>query len=407
MTMPNPVLLILTVGTGTAGRDSFIAEGLRKTVELIEPRRYWLVPSDSPMSIDVADFVREHFPSNFAAWSDAEPYHRIANHDLLTDCRATVRWVIDRAKAELSKGERLIVNPTSGTKQMSAGATIAALDEGVGELVFTVGDRADGVVKTGTERLETFDASGYFAERNFSAAAELFRIGAFEPAARLLASGNRFPAEAALCRCLHDWERLDYKAALERVKGAAHPLLDPIIPALRQLVDEASKPWPSVHVVADLLRSARHLAAIRDFEGAVTRACKALEMGLRLDFKLRTQLHEPYPAARFLALPELKEPLRSRIASKQRGPSLFIGQRDLAEVLAALGSPLGIRYIGDEGEGVRRAVEIRNILTHQLRAVNLEEARQAIADISQKLVALNLPAPVVFPRELSIPIAPQ
>lgn len=399
--MPNPVLLILTVGTGTAGRDSFIAEGLRKTVELIEPRRYWLVPSDSPMSIDVADFVREHFPGNFAAWSNAESYHRIANHDLLTDCRATVRRVIERARAELGKGERLIVNPTSGTKQMSAGATIAALDEGVGELVFTVGERADGVVKTGTERLETFDASGYFAERNFSSASELFRIGAFEPAARLLASGNRFHAEAGVCRCLHEWERLDYKAALERANETPHPCLYPLFPTLRILAEESSKPQPSAHVVADLLRSARHLVSIRDFEGGVTRACKALEMGLRLDFKLRTQLHEPYPAARFLALPELKEPLRSRIAAKQRGSGLFIGQRDLAEVLAALDSPLGIRYIGDEGEGVRRAVEIRNILTHQLRSVAMEEATQAISDISELLGPLMLPTPSRFPKTLT------
>lgn len=407
MTMPNPVLLILTVGTGTAGRDSFIAEGLRKTVELIDPRRYWLVPSDSPLSIDVADFIREHFPNNFAPWSDTEPYHRIGEPDLLLDCRSTVRRVIERARAELAKGERLIVNPTSGTKQMSAGATIAALDEGVGELVFTVGERADGVVKTGTERLETFDASGYFAEKNFAAACDLFRIGAFEPAASLLASGNRFPADASLCRCLHEWERLDYQAALERAKNTPHPLLEPLLPTLRRLVDESSKPWPSAHVVADLLRSARHLVVIRDFESAVSRACKGLEMGLRLDFNRRTKLHEPYPADRFLALPELKEPLRSRVAAKQHGRALFIGQRDLAEVLAVLGSQLGAGYIGNAGEGVRRAVEIRNILTHQLRSVTLDEAQQAISNISVLLQPLNLPAPVAFPRELSIPTSLQ
>ncbi len=57
--MPN--LLILTVGTGTAGRYSSIAEGLRRTIELISPRAFWLVPSTHSDSIAVADLVREGF----------------------------------------------------------------------------------------------------------------------------------------------------------------------------------------------------------------------------------------------------------------------------------------------------------------------------------------------------------
>lgn len=391
------ILLILTVGTGTAGRDSFIAEGLRRTVELIHPRRYWLVPSEAPASVDVADFVREHFPESFAPWSDSQPYAGIREPDIFENCRSTVRAVIDRARSELDRGERLIVNPTSGTKQMSAGATIAALDEGVGELIFTVGERVDGVVKTGTERLESFNAAGYFSEKNFQQASDLFSIGAFEPAARLLASGNAFPAEAALCRCLHEWERLNYTGALERAKSEGHPLLQPLLSILRRLAEEATKPWPGPSIVSDLLRSARHLESIRDFEGAITRSCKALEMGLRLDFHGRTNLYEPYPASRLLALSHLPEHLRSRISTKQRGQSVFIGLRDLVDILASLDSPLAGTYLSTDN-GVRRAVEIRNTLTHQIRATTAFEVRDAIRNIEVLLAPLNLPAASALPN---------
>src|ERR1035437_3713379 len=40
-------LLILTVGTGTAGKHSDVASGLARTLDLCTPRLFWLVPPAS------------------------------------------------------------------------------------------------------------------------------------------------------------------------------------------------------------------------------------------------------------------------------------------------------------------------------------------------------------------------
>jgi hypothetical protein len=63
-------LLILTVGTGTAGRHSDVAQGLTNTIDRLRPRRFWLVPSTDPKSVPVADnLLRSHFEAADACWN--------------------------------------------------------------------------------------------------------------------------------------------------------------------------------------------------------------------------------------------------------------------------------------------------------------------------------------------------
>jgi CRISPR-associated protein (Cas_Cas02710) len=213
----NVILLILTVGTGTAGRHSDVAAGLARTIDLVAPRRFWLVPSQSEKSLPVADIIRESVqkPGAFSPWSETERYHAIADPDDIHQCRQVLREVIAVAMRQLQNGERLIVNPTSGTKQMSAGATLAALDEEIGELMFTVGERVDGVVKTGTEQPKSFLTEAFFLERDLRIAQSLFDHGAFYAAARIL---RRYGSSEALraretALCLHEWQRMNYAKA--------------------------------------------------------------------------------------------------------------------------------------------------------------------------------------------------
>ena len=178
-------LLILTVGTGTAGKTSNLAQGLVNTLKKSAPRLYWLVPSISPDSIETANLIRENYPNGFTKASHSD-FFTIKNPDDIFECRNTMRSVIKEARQYLKEGEKLILNPTSGTKQMSAGATLAAIDEEIGEIVFTIGERADGVVKTGTERLIPFSSRLFLMERDMRIANELFRSGSYKATADIL-----------------------------------------------------------------------------------------------------------------------------------------------------------------------------------------------------------------------------
>jgi len=400
----SPISLILTVGTGTAGRDSFVAQGLRTTVEILRPRRFWLVPSSSPASIEVADYVRDGLEA-FVPWTDSEPYRQIEEFDSLQACRLAIREVIRVARARLDPGERLIVNPTSGTKQMSSGATIAALDENVGELVFTVGERVDGVVKTGTERLETFKAGEYFAERDFALAQSLFASGAFASAARVLKPYRHLAAEHALCTLIHEWERSNYRNALAIAKRSAHPAFPNLLEHLKPLAAESSRGGrPSLYVTADLLGLAKRLFDRKEHEAALLTACKALEVGVRCELLDLTGLHEPYRLADLEQLPGVpSNQLRRFRANATSGGVVRLGLRAVVDLLASQDSVLAEAYLGSRP--VKDSISIRNDRTHQIRAVERAEAHTALREIRGLLAPLPPPPPPRLPPPLETPAA--
>ena len=58
-----PSLLILTVGTGTAGWHSDVAQGLANSIRQVRPRKFWLVTSASEKSTAVAECPAEMEPT--------------------------------------------------------------------------------------------------------------------------------------------------------------------------------------------------------------------------------------------------------------------------------------------------------------------------------------------------------
>jgi len=389
-------LLILTVGTGTAGKYSSLADGLRRTIELVAPRAFWLVPSESADSRAVADLVREGF-SAFQPWAAEIPFRTIARHDSLEDCRRVVREVIAFAREKLRPGEQLLVNPTSGTKQMSVGAAIAALDESLGELVFTVGERADGVVKTGSERLEIFDASSFFAERDLELARELASAGAPGAAHRVLVRHAVLSEAADVARCLHEWERLNYEAARQVAAASDAPALAAVRHSLTALASTASAAKPHALLVADLLETARIFHSRDDFESSLFHTCKALETGLRLQLLQTTGLSDPFPLKEVCALPISAE-FRTRLSkNSSNGKTCVLGIRQVVEVLGALGDPLAESYRGDRD--LLRLVAVRNDLTHAIRAVSRADSEDFLARTSTLLKkAVPLPPPPSRPK---------
>lgn len=397
--MKQPLSLILTVGTGTAGGDSFVAEGLRTTVEILQPRRFWLVPSTSPASLEVADYVREGL-EEFVPWSTETAYRLFDQPDSLQACRDVMREVIRAARTGLQPSERLIVNPTSGTKQMSSAATIAALDEKIGELVFTVGDRVDGVVKTGTERLETFQADSYYAERDFQLAQNLYASGACAAAANLLRPYPALTAEQDLCALVHEWERFNYADALSIAKTSEHPAFPNLLTQLKPLAAEASRGGrPSAFITADLLKLAKRFFERKEHEASLLTSCKALEIGLRYDLLQRTGLHEPYRLDELQSLDELSLSQFDRLrATAQSDGTLFLGLRALVELLRTLHSPLAEVYL--KKREIKEVVRIRNDRTHQIRAVTPAEANLAIREIHKLVAPLHLPVAADLPLTL-------
>jgi hypothetical protein len=389
--------LVLTVGTGTAGPHSNLVLGLQNTLGLVSPDRYWLVPSASPDSTAVADLVRELHPAGFEPWEATVPYRTIEHHDSIAHCRDTVAIVLRHVRTLCKKGDRLVVNPTSGTKQMSAGATLAALDLEADEIQFTVGDRADGVVRTGTERLECFDPREVFVSRDLRIAAELSAAGSHLAAHRLLArhTSHTALAEASVALCLHEWERQNYEAARQLAARSNHPALAAARAPLQALSEIARSARPHAAIVADLLATADLLHRRGDHETSLFLACKALEGGLRLRLFESTGLVDPYSLEILRSLPLRPEILKRAEATSHDGTTTVLGLNQVVDILSGLSDPIAGAYRADWRFAA--LVRLRNEYTHALRPIDPADS-QAFLAIVQNLFAAHVPLPQPAPR---------
>jgi hypothetical protein len=381
-------LLILTVGTGTTGKHSNLAQGLVNTLCQLRPRLFWLVPSANVDSITLAEIVRDGAPEGcaFQPWSSTQTFRTIEQHDDLFICRTALREVIQAAQQQLRQGEQLLVNPTSGTKQMSVAATLAALDEEIGEIVFTVGERADGVVMTGTERMAPFSTRQFFLERDIRMAEELFAAGAFFAAARIL---KRYKETEPLrarekALCLHEWQRLNYgKAASHAAKFSEE------LRAHLKNLDDAGEFGASR--LGDLLAGADELARWGDCEEALARYYRAAEQTAKVRLADGYELHPPYRLDAVLNL----LPAGSRLAAEfqrnaQRGRILLTAQVAW-ELLETLGDPMAEAYFADHAlqSGLRGRNE--SIYGHGQACVDLAQT-EAVAGRLRKLLREHLPA---------------
>jgi hypothetical protein len=415
-----PAFLVLTVGTGTAGPHSNLVLGLQNTLGIVKPDHYWLVPSASADSTAVADLVRELHPAGFEPWSPSEPYRCIESHDSIAHCRDTMAEVLRHVRTLFKKGDRLLVNPTSGTKQMSAGATLAALDLEADEIQFTVGDRADGVVRTGTERLERFDPLEVFVSRDLRIAGELSAAGSHLAAHRLLArharafplnaldlqivagSGNeklktlvRAHELATLTHCLHEWERQNYEAARQLAARCNLPQAVPARAPLQAFAEAAKSSKPHAAIVSDLLATATLLHRRGDHETSLFLACKALEGGLRLRLMELTGLSDPYSLEILRSLPVRPEILKRAEATSHDGTTTVLGLNQVVDILTCLSDPLAAAYRGDWR--IASLVRLRNEYTHALRPIDSSDSR-VFLDLVQNLFAAHLPLPAAAPR---------
>jgi hypothetical protein len=378
-------LLILTVGTGTSGAHSDVSAGLARTVDLTDPRLYWLVPSQSEKSIPVADLIRERVTSGgrFVPWSAEADYHAIPDPDDIHSCRRVLREVIRVARAQLQPSEQLVINPTGGTKQMSAGATLAALDEEAGELMFTTGERVDGVVKTGTELPRSFATEAFFLQRDLRIAESLFECGSFYAAARVLRPYGQAEAQHArsIALCLHEWQRMNYGKAAEYAAAFS--------PDTAKNLENLQKSDPfGTSRLGDLLAGADELLSWGDCEEALARYYRAAEQAAKVRLADTYGLRPPYWLDK---IREISPTVAEELRFQAKDGMVRLGAQRAWEVLQKLADPMADAYFQDPSltEGLRR----RNDSMYGHGDIPVSQAEvQSVADRLRNLLKEHLPA---------------
>jgi CRISPR-associated protein (TIGR02710 family) len=294
-----------------------------------------------------------------------------------------------------SPGCRITADYTGGTKTMTTGLAMAAIDDGAVTLNLTNLDRSRGhaavsgysapvAVNTAAihaRRLRDRELPDLLKRHDYEAARQAVRrvlthTGPDSETSRWLRHLED------LLVALDDWDRFDHLRAVqvltqlnERILD--EPLLFPLkrVIASRRLLDPTAEEerWPQMkghglEAVEDLLRNAERRATQKRYDDAVGRLYRAMELTAQLLLKLavtdRVGADGIETAAVALdRLPAAIQPrwreLAARKANGKQESTLEIGLTDAFDLLADLGHPTGQRWIEQRGLLID-ALRIRN-----------------------------------------------
>ncbi len=379
---------LLTVGSGTAGRHSNVAEGIIAALLHDRPDVAYLAPSGAPESRAVAEIVRDGCRERDCDCVRPTPagdaFFAFTDPDDIECCRSEAVAMLTAIGAA-HPGARIVLNPTSGTKQMTAAAVLAALDAGLPELRFITGIRRDGVVATGTERVSVFSTRSFMAQRARRLVADLIRGGAYDQAVTVAA--DYLPELDLLhrqARLYAAWDRCSYHDALKIAREAVGAPWEAAARHLSILVADGPCSLPRA---ADLLSASRRALALGRPEEALVRAYRLIELAAK--FRLNEHdIREPYNLDDLLArLPPSEHDALRRNARNGR---VALGMSQAIHMLRALRDPLGRDILN--ADAVRDIMEMRNegIYGHGTKSAGAEKVARRIERVSE-LLGFHLP----------------
>lgn len=314
---------------------------------------------------------------------------RIQDLDSLEACYHEALATLGKLRRDWPEA-RIVADYTGGTKSMTAGLAIAALDDERCEMNLVAGTRADldrtrdrtqfaqpVAVWEVRARRQFREVSTRVARFDYAGAVSLLEHIALMPVSRDLREAVR--AWVAICRGLDAWDRFAHREARQ--------LLEPYRPRLVPhwiMLDALCEPEPRDPYlqVDDLLFNAERRAEQGRYDDAVARAYRALELiaqnRLRAQYGIDTANVDPVKISDHA----------HTIAEQNRDQS---GKIRLAlvqawDLLRAWGDdPLGAWFVSRKGE-LRALLEIRNgsILAHG----NVPIDQDQFGDKGTRMIAL-------------------
>jgi len=211
--------MLVTVGTGKFGSD--IAGAICISIKHQNPDYVLFLKTDLS-DVKTMPFIRENSVMEGRRYDELELKDSDDVEKIATKCEE----VIVGLSREGYPLQNMVVDFTSGTKAMSAGLTIAAMNRRVGTLVYVAGDRGEGGrVIQGTERPIAIHPNRIIANSLFEEAVDLFNKYQYEASIKSLENASNLLADSSflkkvevlttLCQAYLKWDKFYLKDGFE------------------------------------------------------------------------------------------------------------------------------------------------------------------------------------------------
>lgn len=395
-----PLALVVSVGTGTRS-DVDIVRPLTKMIRDVRPDYVRFLASN--LSDVHAREVARQADLKPDTWtidlvSDVNDVEAVFRDGL-----AAIRHLRDLGFVPSNIG----VDFTSGTKAMSAGLVLAAVNLGCGSLRYIAGTRREGIVVDGTERFLSFSPTGIAAARQIQLGLSLLLhlqfVGARECCeeinALLLDEQNRALRDdvATLAGAFDAWDKFNHRHFHDEYYKAnlAHPELEPFRVAsgvpqrLLAIADDIKNKRISEDLLTDLFTNAQRRFREGKYDDALARFYRFTEM--LAQYRLQQLRIDTSNVDRARVPPDLVEKYATMV--DPRDGKIKIGLIDAYALLAALGDPIGHAFKNQPRLGNQLSTRNKSILAHGTTPIDrtvVERLRDDLSTLSEAAIT-NFP----------------
>lgn len=300
--------------------------------------------------------------------------HEVCEIDDPEDINQIYNKLAPSFKEMRSEYTSLVVDYTSGTKAMTGAMVILGSIYEADALSYVTGQRHQGVVVAGTEKLLTLRPFHIIAEKRISEAIKFFNHCHYDAAVMLVSQLEKAvqlpmileqvaPLKNA-AQAYSLWDRFDHKAAFEELKKVDLPAFDDNKAFLGKML-HADKREP--YLITDLLSNARRRGEIeQNYDDAVGRLYRVTE--LIAQYRLKSHGIEDTGN-----VPKDKIPPGLCGELVTGDAKIKVGLHTSYQLLAAYGDMIGQRYQRDKA--LQNLLRLRNtsILAHGLTPVEQKD----------------------------------
>ena len=387
--------LIITVGTGIGDNieaTKSIAHAISTSVRAANPERIVFVVSEESLERTIPEVKAE------LGDSDCE-FVLLKRIEDLNDVFSRVSSAIEKLK---NQGYDVVVDFTSGTKAMSAGAALAAVSEAT-RVSYVSGIRVGGRVAKGGEQVLTYTPVMGIARMQERLAGELFNLHQFAASQRILESVEQSVPDPELSAGIRElravikgyrlWDMFRHEQAFEMLSKSKR------VPSQNKefLGRLCSAEDRAPFFVADLLNNAERRFEEGKYDDALARLYRTIE--LIAQHRLRSygvNTSDVDPGR----VPEEVRDKYERLRSEEG--KVRLGLHKGYELLFDLGDELGEEFVSNRR--LQDLLKRRNdsILAHgltpvdgeavsQLRGMTLELAAKAVPQIDTLMEKARFP----------------
>jgi len=380
--------MIITVGTGIGADKNeavkSLAQGIVKSIKSNNP--------DYIAFFVTEESKRETVPEIEKELPDLPEREEVLIKDM-NDVNGIYEEVSKKLRELKEKGYDLVVDFTSGTKAMSAGAVLAATSENA-TISYVAGKRVGGKVVRGEEQVLSYSPVKGMVDSEIKILRELFNTYQYESCMEVIKRIEEMTSDPEITERLKRyrqlvegyslWDRFDHKKALEILRAFDHSIVN-IERNKKILLKMERENYENYDLlIVDILNNARRRMEEGKYDDAMARLYRTVELIAQYRLKMKYEIDtSDVDTWHLKTLGMERKVLEKYEELRDEKGKIKLGLKKDFELLQDLGDEVGKKFLEDKKMQDLLSKRNNSILAHGLVPVKREDAERMFESVRE------------------------